>query len=438
MVKKLNTILFKGLLAIGLLVGSQSGLAAQKLLVPSPGSPDGSGTRGAFPTRELPKEQSITSGPNTLEPIPEPIISGELDSGQGLFGSDLEMQIFDYQPALLESTGTWLRRGFWYSEVDVLMMDRIWRRDNFNLATQDFTNNALLVEGGRTGAEATPRLNIGRFLFRDHKNRDHAIEFIAFGGGQWSQSGRLDAVGDGTLNVGSYSNGILAPNNPIDQGNPSFDGATAMQYDYNSRFNNFELNYHVKSRMLKDRMELEPSGHWVRRAQPSISRSLIAGIRYFDLNEDFNWDAFGMTDTNGDIQSGNYRVKTDNDMIGTQIGFTWNYETARWSLGLANKSGMYLNHTDVESNFAVTGGGASGNNDSSVDNLSFITEASVIGKWHLMPNFSLRAGLEILYVSSVAHASEQLNFIPVSSGQSAIVNGDSTFMGGTFGFERYW
>jgi len=283
-------------------------------------------------------------------------------------------------------------------------------------------------------------------LFRDHKNRDHAMEFIAYGGGQWSQGGRLDAAGGGTLQVGTYSPqlvdefGRTSVSLPLDQGNISFDGATSMQYDYDSRFNNFELNYHVKSRMRRDRMELEPSGQWVRRAQPSVSRTLIAGVRYFNLSEDFDWNAFGIDDDNNSAtasQSGNYRVRSDNDLIGTQLGYSWIYETARWSLGLKNKSGMYLNRTNLESSFEVTGGVTSGNNSIQVDNLSFISEGSLVGKWHLRPNFSLRAGLEIMYVSSVAHAAEQLNFIPVSTAQ-AVATGDSTFMGGLIGFEGYW
>ena len=412
-------------------------------LPPSPAS--------AFPSQGQPSQEFPNQGF-----IPDPISSGDLQPALQPIAQGDESRILGCQPALLESTGTWLRRGFWYSEVDVLLMDRIWRRDNITLAFQEVSqlstifgtidlNNDLTIDGGRSGAEVTPRLKLGRFLFRDHKNRDHAMEFIGYGGGQWSQSGRLDAVGTGTLQVGGYST-LQATGRPeieqisLDQGNISFDGATSMEYDYDSRFNNFELNYHVKSRMLKDRMELEPSGQWVRRAQPSQSRSFIAGIRYFNLSEDFDWNAFGIDDDNNAAtaaQTGNYRVRADNDLIGTQLGFSWTYETARWSLGLKNKSGMYINRTDVESSFEVTGGVTSGDNDIREDNLSFITEGSLIGKWHLRPNFSLRAGLEILYVSSVAHASEQLNFVPVSTSQ-VVANGDSTYMGGLIGFEGYW
>jgi hypothetical protein len=166
----------------------------------------------------------------------------------------------------------------------------------------------------------------------------------------------------------------------------------------------------------------------------------MAGIRYFDLNEDFDWNAFGIDDDGNattDPQSGNYRVRTDNDLIGSQVGIGWTYETARWSLGLHGKGGMYLNHTDVDSSFEVTGGVTSGASSITVDNLSWVAESEVIGKWHLRPNLSLRAGVEIMYVSSVAHASEQLSFVPVSTSH-VVAGGDSTYMGGLIGIEGYW
>jgi len=251
---------------------------------------------------------------------------------------------------------------------------------------------------------------------------------IFYGGGQWSVGGRLDAVDGGTLTE--------VPGN----GNTGFEGASSSQYDYDSRFNSFELNYNIKSRMQKDRMELEPSGHWVRRAQPSVTRTLMAGIRYFDLNESFDWDAFGIdndADATTAAQSGFYNVTTDNDLIGPQLGLGFTYETPRWSLGLNTKGGVFLNHTDVHSRFEVTGGVTSGNNDIEVDNLSFMLESALTAKWHIRPNFSIRTGFEILYASSVAQASDQLNFIPVSTSQ-VVANGDAAYMGGVLGFEGYW
>ncbi|NOY42764.1 MAG: BBP7 family outer membrane beta-barrel protein [Planctomycetes bacterium] len=382
----------------------------------------------------------------------EPIESGDLQDAGAAYSDDETFQLFGADVALLESTGTWLRRGFWYTEIDVVVSDRLWRRDGLILmgqrvgtGTDQFgrptpLSNDLLVDGGQFGAEAVPRMKLGRFLFRDAKNRDHTAEFIVYGGGQWSQSGRLDANPNNS--VGTTS---LLVNPSVDRGNGSFSGATSSQYQYDSRMNSFELNYHVKRRMKRDRMELEPSGHWIRRAQPTNSRSLIAGIRYINIDEDINWSAFGIPDTNndGNLETGNYRVRSGNDLFGTQLGFTLSHDRARWSLGVRTKGGIFFNGSDVRSAFAVSsafdmgGNGASGGSDISSTNLSFLTEGTLFAKWHLRPNFSLRAGLEGMFLSSLALAPNQLNFAPTSTAE-LISNGNATFLGGSIGFEGYW
>ncbi|MCH2113906.1 MAG: BBP7 family outer membrane beta-barrel protein [Pirellulales bacterium] len=374
---------------------------------------EGSGTRLDEP--EASAETQLNRSP---EPLPTDNLAGP--------GTNNDPHVFACDPALLESTGTWLRRGFWSAEFDITFFDRIWRKDPMVLIGENGTSNALIVDGGVSGAEASPRLKVSRFFFRDHMNRDHTAEMIFYGGGQWTQIARLDAAQTSLTTAGSG-------------GNASFTGATSSQFEYNNRFNDFELNYHLKTRMRNDRMELEPSGRWVRRAQPSSTCSLIAGIRYFDVNEDFSWDAFGIpdADTDGITETGNYRIRSDNDLIGAQGGFSWTHERARWSLGVRTKGGLYWNHTNVNSTFGVSGGITAGGSQVEVDNLSFIVEASLLGKWHLRPNLSLRTGLEMLYVSSIAHAVEHANFIPISTGQG-VATGDSTYMGGTFGFEQYW
>src|SRR3954471_9727377 len=41
------------------------------------------------------------------------------------------------QLAPIESTGTWLRRGFWYAEADAVIFNRMWKRDDLRLAAED-------------------------------------------------------------------------------------------------------------------------------------------------------------------------------------------------------------------------------------------------------------------------------------------------------------
>ena len=138
-------------------------------------------------------------------------------------------------------------------------------------------------------------------------------------------------------------------------------------------------------------------------------------------------------------ESGFYTVDTENRMLGTQIGGSLGYETARWSITASAKGGGYWNRMHLKSAFQVgeTTILNSGETDSTEDNLSFVGETSLIAKWHLRPNISLRAGMELLYVESIALAPFQVNFIP--GGYSAIASGgDSVYMGGSFGLESYW
>lgn len=233
---------------------------------------------------------------------------------------------------------------------------------------------------------------------------------------------------------------IIPPNG----GNDSFDGANSSQFVYDNRFNSFELNYLVKERMGRDHVEMEPSGRWVRRAGPSVSRSLLAGIRFFDLNDDFNWTASDI-DVNGDGTpegDGDARIQTGNDMIGTQLGFSWIYETARWSGGIRTKGGMFLNIIDVKTHTNVP---LLDQDPVVVDaaleaeELSFIGEAALIGKWHLRPNFSLRVGAEIMFLTSTAVATAQHRGLFLPSGpSSAATNSDTVYLGGGIGFEGYW
>lgn len=349
-----------------------------------------------------------------------------------------DLTLFDCQPALLESSGTWLRRGFWFAEADAVITQRRFNRGGFILMQQGFVQdpdfafkNQLVIDGDRPGAETAPRLKVGRFLFRDETNRDHTLEFIAYGGGNWSQEQRLD--GDNLIV-------------PFDRAgfNPSFSGAQSSQYEYDSWFNSFELNYHVKQRMLKDRMELEPTGKWVRRAQPSRTLSYLAGLRSFNLKEKLDWGAFGIPDEDIDTQTldGAYNIQIGNYLIGTQMGLSTSLETARWSVGAHVKGGLYVNMSHLESQFSIVNTTtdiplSQGVTDLEADHLAWIGEAAMIGRYHITTNFSLRAGLEIMHVASVGLAPDQIDFVP-SGSTNIYLGSDPVWLGGSIGFESYW
>ena len=55
------------------------------------------------------------------------------------------------QVAPIESTGTWLRRGFWYAETDAVVFNRIWDRNDKRLAAQDVNVNLPPVNNQSLG-----------------------------------------------------------------------------------------------------------------------------------------------------------------------------------------------------------------------------------------------------------------------------------------------
>jgi hypothetical protein len=334
--------------------------------------------------------------------------------------------VWGFRPALTESTGTWLRRGWWYTEIDAVVLNRQWKRDDKVLANDTTSFRRLHLNRTDPGAEGSVRLTLGRFLFRDVQNRDHTMEFTAFGGGQASQDDVLSSAADGqTLDVPFG----------IDFANLSFDGAQTMSVDYDSRFTSFEVNYRVKERMRRDRMVLTPSGEWVRTANQGVTKQFLMGLRYFDLEDILEWRATNIGTFAG--EDANYHVDTSNDMFGLQLGCSLLLEHDRWNLELMGKGGPYLNDAKADSSLNIT----NNTTDTFVkrnreSTLAFVGEFQLIGRYHLRPNVSLRAGWQMMYLTSVALAPDQIDFSP-DEGRFPYT-GDPFYNGAIFGLESYW
>jgi hypothetical protein len=380
-----------------------------------------------------------------LEPIAESIAPGktELPLEGSILGEP--MRLLQACPSYFESSGTWLERGFWYAEMDYLFLNRGWDRKGLRLAHEGVQGsvpaeqfnalnapvlgvNELRIRGERPGAEGAGRLTLGRFLFRDSSNRDHTTELSWTGGGEWSQHGSLRSP-TGQLDVSDF----------IDRVNRSFDGAMGMEFSYDNEMNTVEANYIVKQRMHRDQMVMQPSGEWVRKATPTKTLTFLTGLRYLNHREFLDYSATDIPVTNALDEDGTYLIHTENNMFGTQVGAAWSHETARWSLTALAKGGPMWNRIDLNSRFQVgeTTIVNSGETNSEEDDLSFVGEAQLLAKWHLRPNFSIRAGLDILFMDSIALAPFQLNFVPGGFEQIA-ASGDSVYMGTSFGVESYW
>jgi hypothetical protein len=404
----------------------------------------GAGTASAqvldLPPLEIPTDPDVQAPFEELDAPAPPRESSLLDEPQRGLTPDLPHH--DYSgldtwndpacdewsriPSFTESTGTWLRRGYWSSEVDAVMMNRMWKRDDQVLAFDNQSLRSLLLTRDSPGAESGVRLSLGRFLFRDQLNRDHQLEFSVFGGSEFSQHDTLTSRNGGnTLGVVQLYSGA----------NPTFDGSRAMRIDYDSRFASYELNYRVKGRPARDRMEYLPDGHWVRRTNKGFARSYLIGLRHFDGVDRFSWSAENISTLAN--QNGRYDIDTDNDMFGLQLGHSLVYDSDRWSIELMGKGGVYHNWLVAETELAITN---DANNSfttyNSESKISFLGEVQLIARYHLRPNLSLRAGWEMMYLTNQALAPDQLTFSPDEGRFSG--KGDPFYNGALFGLEGYW
>ncbi|QDV76334.1 BBP7 family outer membrane beta-barrel protein [Botrimarina mediterranea] len=463
-----------------------------------------------------PAEASVdAAGIGSAEAMPSPeTVVAEMQGLQPIAESPYDgLALMGQLPAATESSGSWLRRGLWYADVDAVVMQRTWDSNGFILV-QEFDNafdqsvgsiNAFLFRStvpvqehslseSSPGYDGAGRLALGRFLFRDTANRDHNVEMVVFGGPEWneltSSEAQLTEGGQGMYEIQNdiFGNSLQATLPPtvqvrdqrglhipasLDGSGPtrvdfipsfaSFDRARAMQTEYSSDFQSWEWNYSLAQRMRRDRMEMNPAGQWVRRAQPGFTWDYLAGLRYFDVGERFDWNAQGIVleapevtftrvgntsfyENNDPMQitdtTGAMNIQTSNNLFGFQLGGGLTYETDRWNVSIFSKHGFMVNDARATTNVTF-----SDPDDASIalnsfgrdlheNGLSYLTQGGVTARYHLRPNLSLRVGWEFMYATGLALAPNQIDFNPATN--QLHITGDTFYSGVTAGTEFYW
>jgi len=366
--------------------------------------------------------------------------------------------------APIESTGTWLRRGFWYAEADGVVFNRMWSRKDKRFAAEDRnvvfgpstdntnggatslgmdprflnTNRILILNGALPGEDAAFRGTLGNFLFRDAHNRDHTVEFTATGGANFEQQRTMSSVNEHGLFVPYF---IAGHNRTFNAGFSAAglppaanQGSSSQQIDYTSNLDSFEMNYHVRARLGHDQMVMDANGCWHRAANAGFEREYLAGIRFIELSERLDWTAQDIV-TNG--ADGRYLIHTDNDMIGFQLGTGLTYQAPRWSLGGTAKGGVFINDALGRSQLNFT---ADDTDDADLrlreNQLSFVGEFKLQARYHVLPNMSVRAAYELMLITSAALAPPQATFITDTSYLNT--TGNPFYHGASFGVETYW
>jgi hypothetical protein len=166
--------------------------------------------------------------------------------------------------------------------------------------------------------------------------------------------------------------------------------------------------------------ELSYRRYWLGHS-PRISGTILAGFRYTKLDEGFQFNTTGSTlePLGGPPATLDYFLDADNNLAGFQTGGdVWIGLMQGLRLGAEGKAGIYNNHYTVETQIntfpgtaatvPVTPGAALAERFKD-DQASFIGEASVDLVADILPSWSLRAGYEVLFISSIALAGDNFN-----------------------------
>ena len=291
---------------------------------------------------------------------------------------------------------------------------------------RDFGDSLALASDGRLGpiALSTDDLEIkdesgvrvtGAYLIAPAT----ALEVSYFGGFNWASS--AVATSDANELFSVFSEFGTNPFNGFNQ----TDFASEHSVAFSSALDNGELN-------LRHR--------WVS-ANCIFHCSTMAGVRYFRLAEDM---IHSTTAANGSMD---YVLKTDNDLVGAQIGSDFAIcVTPRFKIGGDIDAGVYGTHskqrTDVNWTSINVGSVTEGSlaELESASDVAFVGEAGLHTLFQVTPRLNLRAGYQVLFVTGVATAVDNFNTESPFSSRNAYINNDGKvfYHGANLGFEFTW
>lgn len=313
-------------------------------------------------------------------------------------------------PAPTVSSGEWIRSGCWYTEQSVVYMIRnVSVKNEITLATdlsssilpQDFARLEIAPE---MGYQPGLRSTVGRFLGRDPLNREHALEFTFLGLTHWQDAASLTA---------RFPGNIVSNIDPTrgQSGLPAFNASNFQAYSATSKFNSYELNYRINRRLPRDQVVYTRDSNWVRRANRSPLPSIFAGLRVVSIAETLKYTAESAT------ANGLYDIATHNNLVGPQIGADWYVEHYEWRLGGRIKAGSLVNWSNQSTRVRIlddAGAPVVPNRDEFADlhNLAFVGEISFIGAYQFTPNFAFRSSYDLMWVTNLALAQNQITFSP--------------------------
>jgi hypothetical protein len=167
--------------------------------------------------------------------------------------------------------------------------------------------------------------------------------------------------------------------------------------------------------------------------------SCLLGFRYLDLNESF--DFFSQSLAPEPVESGAFRLRVQNRLIGVQGGFEMLHPIGPTNLLTVSskfKGGVYANLAESRTQL-VNAGVLQLDNEADRTQLAASVEFGLLANLQLTPRLSVHGGYEVWYLTGVALAPEQnVSPITLDTGRGIIADEDAWFHGGTLGVQYTW
>lgn len=316
----------------------------------------------------------------------------------------------------------------WYLEEGVRVLTRT-RAGHQRLAERAGTiapRTALTTKSDSFDIAPGYFTTFGRYLGHDAADNDRYIEFSFWGLNQWD----LDACANSAERVDYrrpsddalvFRGGELRTAFPLDI--VGFNGADSIVVNYDHEINNVELNYWIRPRARADRLVLEPNGRWVRQCQTGCFISYVIGLRMLAIDDGFALRSQGQIDIPGGgnnvAVAGDYRIDTDNTLLGFQLGTDFEFRQCRWSWGGRFRAAPFVNFADQESRIFADRLNAAGNGLGTAVALSrkdgeegaaAVIELGLMANYRLAPHCLVGLGYDVMWVPGVALAPDQLDY----------------------------
>lgn len=162
----------------------------------------------------------------------------------------------------------------------------------------------------------------------------------------------------------------------------------------------------------------------------------LYGFRYLNLNENFS-----ITATDFEEGTSTYRVRTNNNLFGAQIGSRLRYCFGRWSVEGTGKAGIFGNAAEQNSPAIIDFPAFELRpaRSASRGEVAFVGDLNLTGIYQLNSTWGVRAGYNLLFIEGVALAPDQLDFTNTPTSGTALDTRGGVFLHGVnVGLEARW